>query len=104
MGGTYISPNPKRTKELIDPDGNVLDSLETKNIIKLAEAPVAPPPNLEEILAIKQKRLETIPEDELAINALEKMREHDITQLLVLRDKQYIGIIHLHDLIREGII
>ncbi|MCF6401912.1 KpsF/GutQ family sugar-phosphate isomerase [Chitinophaga filiformis] len=46
----------------------------------------------------------TIQEDELAINALEKMREHDITQLLVLRDKRYIGIIHLHDLIREGII
>ncbi|MVT07164.1 KpsF/GutQ family sugar-phosphate isomerase [Chitinophaga tropicalis] len=46
----------------------------------------------------------TIQEDELAINALEKMRQHDITQLLVLKDKRYIGIIHLHDLIREGII
>ncbi|MBW8686132.1 KpsF/GutQ family sugar-phosphate isomerase [Chitinophaga rhizophila] len=46
----------------------------------------------------------TIQEDELAINALEMMRQYDITQLLVLRDKQYIGIIHLHDLIREGII
>jgi arabinose-5-phosphate isomerase len=32
------------------------------------------------------------------------MRQHDITQLLVLEDKRYIGIIHLHDLIREGII
>lgn len=46
----------------------------------------------------------TIQEGELAINALEKMRQHDITQLLVLKDKRYIGIIHLHDLIREGII
>ncbi|GAA0531360.1 KpsF/GutQ family sugar-phosphate isomerase [Chitinophaga japonensis] len=45
-----------------------------------------------------------IQKDELAINALEKMRQHDITQLLVLEDKRYIGIIHLHDLIREGII
>lgn len=46
----------------------------------------------------------TIQKDELAINALELMREHDITQLLVLEDKRYIGVIHLHDLIREGII
>ena len=46
----------------------------------------------------------TIQEEELAINALEMMRQHDITQLLVLKDKRYIGIIHLHDLIREGII
>lgn len=45
-----------------------------------------------------------IQKDELAVNALEKMRQHDITQLLVLEDKRYIGIIHLHDLIREGII
>ncbi|HEU4553836.1 MAG TPA: KpsF/GutQ family sugar-phosphate isomerase [Chitinophaga sp.] len=45
-----------------------------------------------------------IQKDELAINALEKMRQHDITQLLVMEDKRYIGIIHLHDLIREGII
>jgi arabinose-5-phosphate isomerase len=46
----------------------------------------------------------TIQSDELAVNALEMMRQHDITQLLVLEEKKYIGIIHLHDLIREGII
>lgn len=46
----------------------------------------------------------TIQKDELAINALEKMRQYDITQLVVLEDKHYLGIIHLHDLIREGII
>ncbi|SFE68177.1 arabinose-5-phosphate isomerase [Chitinophaga sp. CF118] len=53
---------------------------------------------------IMSKHPKTIQKDELAINALEMMREHDITQLLVLEDKRYIGIIHLHDLIREGII
>ncbi|QHS61695.1 KpsF/GutQ family sugar-phosphate isomerase [Chitinophaga agri] len=53
---------------------------------------------------IMSRHPKTIQEDELAINALEMMRQHDITQLLVLKDKRYIGIIHLHDLIREGII
>lgn len=53
---------------------------------------------------IMSQNPKTIQMGELAINALEMMREHDITQLLVLEDKRYIGIIHLHDLIREGII
>jgi arabinose-5-phosphate isomerase len=42
--------------------------------------------------------------DELAVEALDMMRKHDITQLVVVRDKKYLGIIHLHDLIREGLI
>lgn len=46
----------------------------------------------------------TIAEDELAVQALELMRQHDITQLPVTREGQYIGMLHLHDLIREGII
>ncbi|MFY0253052.1 SIS domain-containing protein [Chitinophaga sp. 30R24] len=46
----------------------------------------------------------TIQQDQLAINALEMMRQHDITQLLVMDGIRYQGIIHLHDLIREGII
>jgi arabinose-5-phosphate isomerase len=45
-----------------------------------------------------------IQQDQLAINALEMMRLHDITQLLVMDGARYQGIIHLHDLIREGII
>lgn len=53
---------------------------------------------------IMSRHPKTIQGDELAVNALELMRQHDITQLLVLDDKKYIGIIHLHDLIREGII
>ncbi len=40
----------------------------------------------------------------LAVNALDMLRENDITQLVVENDKQYLGIIHLHDLINEGLI
>ena len=41
----------------------------------------------------------------LAVEALEKMNTHEITQLAVIDDNNdYLGIIHLHDLIREGII
>jgi arabinose-5-phosphate isomerase len=41
---------------------------------------------------------------ELAVEALHVMRTHSITQLMVVDQDAYVGIIHLHDLIREGII
>ncbi|MDB5275563.1 MAG: D-arabinose 5-phosphate isomerase [Ferruginibacter sp.] len=40
----------------------------------------------------------------LAAHALEMMKTRDISQLLVVENGLYAGIIHLHDLIREGII
>lgn len=41
---------------------------------------------------------------ELAVQALELMRENDITQLIVTENGSYAGMIHLHDLVREGLI
>ena len=46
----------------------------------------------------------TIDADELAVDALDMMRKKEITQLVVTDQKKYLGIIHLHDLIREGFI
>jgi arabinose-5-phosphate isomerase len=47
----------------------------------------------------------TIVADELAVNALDKMRTHDINQLVVVDGSEnYLGILHIHDLIREGIV
>ncbi|MBX6380411.1 MAG: KpsF/GutQ family sugar-phosphate isomerase [Thermoflavifilum aggregans] len=47
----------------------------------------------------------TIHRDALAVEALQLMRQHNITQVVVLDSNgQYDGIIHLHDLIREGLI
>jgi arabinose-5-phosphate isomerase len=41
---------------------------------------------------------------ELAVNALDLMREANISQLVVENDGKYAGILHLHDLVKEGII
>ncbi|HRN72522.1 MAG TPA: KpsF/GutQ family sugar-phosphate isomerase [Ginsengibacter sp.] len=46
----------------------------------------------------------TINPSELAVNALQLMRGYNITQLVVDDEAGYKGIIHLHDLVREGII
>ncbi|WP_117178639.1 KpsF/GutQ family sugar-phosphate isomerase [Mariniflexile rhizosphaerae] len=40
----------------------------------------------------------------MAIDALEIMETHGISQLLVEENGNYAGIVHLHDLIKEGII
>lgn len=46
----------------------------------------------------------TIGPDELAIEALDMLRKNEISQLVVTENGKYLGIIHLHDLIREGLI
>jgi arabinose-5-phosphate isomerase len=46
----------------------------------------------------------TIQKDALAVEALELLRSKDISQLPVMDGKVYAGFIHIHDLIKEGII
>ena len=40
----------------------------------------------------------------LAIDALDLLRKHDITHLVVSEEGKYLGVIHLHDLVMEGLI
>ncbi|HMX39559.1 MAG TPA: KpsF/GutQ family sugar-phosphate isomerase [Saprospiraceae bacterium] len=42
--------------------------------------------------------------DALAVDALALMRQHAIAQLLVLEGNDYLGMVHLHDLVREGLV
>lgn len=46
----------------------------------------------------------TIQQDTLVSDALDLMRQNNITQLLVVDGETYTGVIHLHDILREGII
>lgn len=46
----------------------------------------------------------TIGPGEMAVDALDLLRKKEITQLAVTENGKYAGIIHLHDLIREGLI
>lgn len=53
---------------------------------------------------IMSKNPKTIEKDQLAVSALKQMKELNITQILVTDDKQYFGVIHLHDILKEGIL
>ena len=54
-----------------------------------------------DIMSINPKRITA---DAMAIDALDMMEANGISQLLVEEDGNYAGVIHLHDLIKEGII
>ena len=45
----------------------------------------------------------SIEKDSLIVNALSLMRENNITQLPVMDGDNYSGVIHLHDILKEGI-
>jgi arabinose-5-phosphate isomerase len=54
-----------------------------------------------DIMSANPKRISA---DAMAIDALEIMETHGISQLLVEENGHYAGVVHLHDLIKEGII
>jgi arabinose-5-phosphate isomerase len=54
-----------------------------------------------DIMSAKPK---TIAADMLAVEALEQMKQNNISQLVVVENNVYVGILHVHDLMREGII
>ncbi len=54
-----------------------------------------------DIMSSTPKNIEA---EALAIEAFEMMKAHNISQLVVVRLEKYVGILHIHDLVREGII
>ncbi|WP_298236957.1 KpsF/GutQ family sugar-phosphate isomerase [uncultured Algibacter sp.] len=54
-----------------------------------------------DIMSINPKLIEA---EAMAIDALEVMETNEISQLLVEDHGKYAGVVHLHDLIKEGII
>ncbi|KAF5054220.1 CBS domain protein [anaerobic digester metagenome] len=46
----------------------------------------------------------TVDAEILVADALDIMRKNNITQMLVMENNEYAGVIHLHDILKEGII
>jgi len=54
-----------------------------------------------DIMSSNPKNIES---DELAVNAFNIMEKNKITSLVVLEKGKYIGLVHIHDILREGIV
>jgi len=74
-------------------DGDIRRMMEKHNSFEQLTA--------KDIMGKSPRQIESV---ELAINALEIMRSNNITQLVVSDNGVYKGIIHLHDLLKEGIL
>jgi arabinose-5-phosphate isomerase len=53
---------------------------------------------------IMTRNPKTIGADEMAIQAFNLMDENQISQLVVMDDGRYAGMVHVHDILREGIV
>jgi len=53
---------------------------------------------------IMSRNPKTIEADELAIKAFGILEKNEISQLVVLKNGQYEGMVHVHDIMREGIV
>ena len=93
MGATAVLDENKKIKGIIT-DGDVRRMLQKTNDVSKVFAS-----------HLMSENPKIIKENEMAVKALKKMKENNISQLLVVNDKnEYLGMIHLHDLLKEGLI
>lgn len=92
LGATAVLDVNKHISGIIT-DGDLRRMLEKNILLQNITA--------KDIMSVNPK---TISQNQLAIDALDLMRKNNISQLLVVNNKKYAGVIHLHDLVREGII
>ncbi len=87
---------------VVDRDNNLMGIITDGDLRRMLEKNAA----IDKVKAvdIMTKDPKTIGPDELAVDALDMLRKNGISQLAVTENKKYLGIIHLHDLIREGLI
>lgn len=87
---------------VVDTENNLLGIITDGDLRRMLEKSIAIDSiNAGDIMTASPK---TIGPDELAVDALDLLRRKEISQLAVIENGKYAGIIHLHDLIREGLI
>lgn len=74
-------------------DGDIRRMLENHNNLENITAA--------DLMSTNPKKIEA---EELALLALEIIKKNNITQILVTKNGQYFGLVHLHDLLQEGIV
>jgi arabinose-5-phosphate isomerase len=87
---------------VIDDKSNLLGIITDGDLRRMLQKSV----NLNEVSAtdIMTRTPKKIEKDEYAVAALHQMQENNITQLVVMDGSKIAGFIHLHDLLKEGIV
>lgn len=91
LGATAVVDNNELVGVITDGDlRRMLEKADTTADLKASD-----------IMNSNPKRIEA---DELAVNAMLLLEQNNITQLIVVDKGKYQGFVHLHDLLKEGII
>jgi arabinose-5-phosphate isomerase len=92
LGATAVIDEQNKVVGIIT-DGDIRRMLEQHNSIHDLTAE-----------AIYHKAPISISPNALAVEALALMQQKDISQIIVVDSSNYVGMIHMHDLMREGIL
>jgi arabinose-5-phosphate isomerase len=87
---------------VVDTENNLLGIITDGDLRRMLEKSVAI--DTIKVNDIMTGNPQTIGPDMLAARALDILRKKEISQLVVAEKGKYLGIIHLHDLIKEGLI
>ncbi|SDC81337.1 KpsF/GutQ family sugar-phosphate isomerase [Williamwhitmania taraxaci] len=92
LGATAVIDENEKLVGIIT-DGDLRRMLANNNPVDMVTA--------KEIMSANPK---TIEKDEMAISAFNLMEQNKITQLVVTAEGVYVGMIHLHDILKEGVV
>lgn len=87
---------------VIDKQQNLLGIITDGDLRRMLQKDIAI--NSIKAVDIMTKNPRTIGKDEFAVKALHVMQQNSITQLIVADGEKVAGFIHLHDLLKEGIV
>ncbi len=97
-----ISSKRLGTTAVVDPSGRILGIITDGDLRRMMERyEDTRQLTASDIMSVNPRRISP---DELAATALGIMRTNSITSLLVVDKEAYLGVIHIHDILREGII
>jgi arabinose-5-phosphate isomerase len=87
---------------VVDGEKNLLGMITDGDLRRMLQKDI----NLGQVTAgdIMTRNPKNIEKDEFAVKALHMMQENSITQLVVINEGKVEGFIHLHDLLKEGIV
>ena len=103
LADTILEMTSKRLGcTVIEENGRIRGIVTDGDLRRMLSSPSHSAVNAKDIMTVHPK---TILDTEYAVTALQMMRANSITQLIVVDAAgRYLGIIHIHDILREGII
>ncbi|MCI1779187.1 MAG: KpsF/GutQ family sugar-phosphate isomerase [Bacteroidales bacterium] len=97
-----ISQNRLGATVVLDKEGKLLGIITDGDVRRMVESGTP----ITSLCArnIMSRNPKVIESSELAVNAFDLMEKYKITSVVVMNKGEYVGLIHIHDILREGIV